>query len=59
LRQQHGEVHCLADRGGVVVMRPLLLHLSSKARAQSRRRVLHFLFGPSELTCGLRWHRAV
>jgi hypothetical protein len=59
LRQQQGEVECLADRGGVVMIRPLLLHSSSKARAQSRRRVLHFLFGPSELTCGLRWHRAV
>jgi hypothetical protein len=50
---------CIGLRGGVLVMRPLLLHSSSKTRVQSRRRVLHFLFGPSELTCGLRWHRAV
>ena len=59
LRQQSGEVDCLARRGGVLVMRPLLLHSSSKASAKERRRVLHFLFGPPELTCGLRWHRAV
>ena len=59
LRQRHGEVECIARRGGVIVMQPLLLHASSKARAHSRRRVLHFLFGPPELACGLRWHRAV
>ena len=59
LRQRHGEVECHARRGAIIVMRPLLLHSSSKARAQSRRRVLHFLFGPPELPYGLRWHRAV
>ncbi len=59
LRNEYGEVECIGLRGGVLVMRPLLLHSSSKTRVQSRRRVLHFLFGPSELTCGLRWHRAV
>jgi ectoine hydroxylase-related dioxygenase (phytanoyl-CoA dioxygenase family) len=59
LREQYGEVECTCPRGGVVVMRPLLLHSSSRARTPSRRRVLHFLFGPRELTGGLRWHRAV
>jgi hypothetical protein len=59
LREQHGEVECIALRGGAIAMRPLLLHSSSKARTQSRRRVLHFLFGPPELVCGLRWHNAV
>jgi len=59
LRREHGEIECIARRGGVIVMRPLLLHSSSKARSRARRRVLHFLFGPPELTCGLRWYRAV
>src|SRR5262249_49948259 len=59
LRREHGEIECLSRRGGVLAMRPLLLHASSKARAESRRRVLHFLFGPSVLPCGLSWHRAV
>src|SRR4029450_7327123 len=45
LRQHHGEVECIASRGGAIVMRPLLLHSSSKARSRSRRRVLHFVFG--------------
>ena len=59
LRHQHGEIECIARRGGVLAMRPLLLHSSSKARGRSRRRVLHFLFGTPELTCGLKWHCAV
>jgi hypothetical protein len=40
-------------------MRALLLHASSKARAKAPRRVLHFLFGPEEVPCGLKWHRAI
>ena len=34
-------VECLAPAGGVVAMRPLLLHASSKARDSQPRRVLH------------------
>jgi len=59
LREQRGEVECLARQGDALAMRPLLLHASSKAQAQAPRRVLHFLFGPKELPCGLEWHRAV
>lgn len=49
------EVTCPAPRGAAMVMRPLLLHASSKARGTSRRRVLHFLFGPRVLPYGLQW----
>lgn len=59
LREHRGEVECVARRGDVLAMRPLLLHSSSKAQARDRRRVLHFLFGPHDLPYGLRWHRAV
>lgn len=59
LRERHGLQPCLARRGDALLLRPLLLHASSKARADSRRRVLHFLFGPRELPGGLRWHRAI
>jgi hypothetical protein len=38
-----------------MAMRPLLLHASSKATGSSRRRVLHFLFGPPALPFGLEW----
>jgi hypothetical protein len=32
---------CLVERGGVLAMRPLLIHASSKARTAAPRRVLH------------------
>jgi ectoine hydroxylase-related dioxygenase (phytanoyl-CoA dioxygenase family) len=34
-------VECLVPRGGVVAMRPLVIHASSKSRSQAPRRVLH------------------
>lgn len=55
-RRLAGEVPVLGARGAAIVMRPLLLHASSKAAAQALpRRVLHFVFGPRELPCGLEW----
>ena len=59
LREQHGEVELIPPRGGAIAMRPLLLHSSSKAQSKSRRRVLHFLYGPKELPFGLTWHCTV
>jgi hypothetical protein len=53
-------VDCVARAGELLLMRPLLLHASSKAtRPGSLRRVLHFLFGPAEPGFGLRWSMAV
>jgi len=34
-------IDCLVSRGGIVVMRPLIVHASSKSRGKIRRRVLH------------------
>lgn len=42
-----GKVPCVVDRGGVVVLRPLLIHSSAKGRSAGHRRVLHFLYGPT------------
>jgi ectoine hydroxylase-related dioxygenase (phytanoyl-CoA dioxygenase family) len=50
---------CIAEAGGAWVMRPLLLHASSKSTGSSLRRVLHFLFGPPTLPLGLRWRHEV
>ena len=58
-QQANDEVQCFAKRGAALLMRPLLLHASSKATEPVRRRVLHFLFGPPELPHGLRWNNAV
>jgi ectoine hydroxylase-related dioxygenase (phytanoyl-CoA dioxygenase family) len=52
-------VACTLERGDALVMRPLLLHASSKASDFGMRRVLHFLFGPPDLPNGLRWQHAV
>jgi ectoine hydroxylase-related dioxygenase (phytanoyl-CoA dioxygenase family) len=38
---RHEHVECLVHRGGVLAMRPLLIHASSKARSSDPRRVLH------------------
>jgi len=46
---------CLVSRGGVLAIRPLLVHASSKLTASVPRRVLHFLFGPPVLPHGLGW----
>jgi ectoine hydroxylase-related dioxygenase (phytanoyl-CoA dioxygenase family) len=35
------EVECHSPRGGIIAMRPLLIHSSSKARSTEPRRVLH------------------
>lgn len=59
LRQQHGEVAVPVAQGGALIMRPLLLHASSKAAAEAPRRVLHFVFGPRSLPLGLEWRWGV
>lgn len=56
MRHGRGEIACPVPRGSAMVMRPLLLHASSKSRGEGRRRVLHFLFGPRSLPFGLHWH---
>jgi ectoine hydroxylase-related dioxygenase (phytanoyl-CoA dioxygenase family) len=58
-RQTHTEQVCTVERGGAMLMRPLLLHASSKSTGSSQRRVLHFLFGPATLPLGLEWQDAV
>jgi ectoine hydroxylase-related dioxygenase (phytanoyl-CoA dioxygenase family) len=44
-RQEH--VDCLVSQGGVLAMRPLLIHSSSKARTDGPRRVLHIEYAES------------
>ncbi|MFT3734232.1 MAG: phytanoyl-CoA dioxygenase family protein [Rhodocyclaceae bacterium] len=59
LRSQAGEVRCAVQRGAAMLMRPLLLHASSRATGTSLRRVLHFVFGPRQLPCQLRWQYSI
>ncbi|MEM9949577.1 MAG: phytanoyl-CoA dioxygenase family protein [Cyanobacteria bacterium P01_D01_bin.36] len=51
-------VSCLVPQGGALVMKPLLLHSSPKLQ-KGERRVIHLLYGPSELPNGVEWARAI
>ena len=55
LRNRIGEVTCTARPGDALLLRPLVLHASSKGTGRSARRVLHFVFGPAALPHGLAW----
>ncbi len=49
------EVCCDVPRGGVMVMKPLLLHRSLRATGGRRRRVIHLEFSNATLPEGLNW----
>jgi ectoine hydroxylase-related dioxygenase (phytanoyl-CoA dioxygenase family) len=50
-------VTCTVERGGVIMMRPLLVHASSKVRVAASRRVLHFEYAAATtFDSGLRLH---
>lgn len=43
------------DACGIQIMKPLLLHASSKATSQKSRRVIHLEFNSTDLPNGLEW----
>jgi ectoine hydroxylase-related dioxygenase (phytanoyl-CoA dioxygenase family) len=48
-------VDCLVPRGGVIAMKPLIVHASSKSQSAQPRRVLHIEYAPSlDLPDGLK-----
>lgn len=47
---------CLVERGGLLVMRPLVLHSSPRVQRGASRRVLHVEYGPPALPGGVRWY---
>jgi hypothetical protein len=49
---------CATTAGGLIAMRPLLLHASSSSRMPAHRRVVHVEFGPQTLPGGLQWAMA-
>jgi hypothetical protein len=57
--EREAVVSCLVDQGGVVLMRPLLLHASSAATEPTRRRVIHLEYANSSLPDGVDWFEAV
>lgn len=49
------EVTCSVDAGGAMLMRPLLMHASSRSTTDKPRRVLHLEFNDLELPSPLHW----
>jgi len=47
IARRSNPVDCLVPRGGVLAMRPLLIHSSSKAHSAEPRRVLHIEYADS------------
>lgn len=56
LQRKLAEVVCSVSAGNALLMRPLLLHASSRATAPSQRRVLHIEYAADPLPDGLEWH---
>ena len=57
-RQRVPEVICNVAAGDAMLMRPLLLHSSSRSKLPRHRRVLHIEFAAFALPAGLQWHEA-
>jgi ectoine hydroxylase-related dioxygenase (phytanoyl-CoA dioxygenase family) len=49
------ESNCNVKRGGIMIMKPLLLHSSSRTTSHKKRRVVHIEFSNQELPVGLNW----
>ena len=47
LPERTAAAECLVPRGGVLAMRPLLVHASSKSQSEAPRRVLHIEYAAS------------
>ena len=49
------ETICNVPKGGIMIMKPLLLHASGRSTTGNKRRVLHVEFSRSALPEGLKW----
>ena len=49
------QIVCEVPQGGILLMRPLLLHASSPAESPRHRRVLHIEYATQKLPNGLEW----
>lgn len=49
------ETTCIVPKGGIMIMKPLLLHSSSRTTNHQKRRVIHIEFSNRELPHELNW----
>ena len=55
LAERSTAVTCAMQRGGALIMRPLLLHASSASTIPGHRRVIHFDYAAVDLPGGMAW----
>jgi len=53
------EFTCPVARGGIMIMKPLLLHSSNRTTNNNKRRVIHLEFCSQELPGGLQWSERI
>jgi ectoine hydroxylase-related dioxygenase (phytanoyl-CoA dioxygenase family) len=53
--EKETETICPVKKGGIMFMKPLLLHASNKTTNQAQRRVIHIEFSRSDLPENLNW----
>ncbi len=52
---KENETTCSIKKGGLMIMKPLILHSSSRTTNNKKRRVIHIEFSNKELPTGLNW----
>lgn len=53
------EISCIVPAGGIMIMKPLLLHSSARTMNGKRRRVVHIEFSNQVLPEGLEWSERI
>lgn len=53
--EKETETVCEVEKGGIMIMKPLLFHASNKTTNNERRRVIHIEFSKQQLPNGLEW----
>jgi ectoine hydroxylase-related dioxygenase (phytanoyl-CoA dioxygenase family) len=49
------ETTCCVKKGGIMIMKPLILHSSGRTTNDRKRRVIHLEFSNQELPVPLKW----
>lgn len=56
---KESETICKVKKGGIMIMKPLLLHGSNRTTNNNQRRVIHIEFSNMELPQGLNWSERI
>lgn len=53
------EIVCEVGRGGILIMKPLILHSSKRTENNKNRRIIHIEFCDLDLPMGLNWNESL